>query len=124
MFWGRGSDRGDRRCLSVLEGLDDLDFGDKFAEDSLEAAASEGSTRRLLVALKRRGQRGPRQVEVAYDAASDVLFAIRFVDMPYGSSRLTLRLEPLPGPAAARQAVFFEHASHHDKTRPVERVRE
>lgn len=85
-------------------------------------ASSTGSSRRLLVATKRRGQRGPRQVEVAYDAASDQLFAIRFVDMPYGANRLTLRLEPLPGTPAARQPKFFEHSAHHAPDRPEERL--
>jgi anti-sigma factor RsiW len=85
-------------------------------------ASSTGSSRRLLVATKRRGQRGPRQVEVAYDAASDQLFAIRFVDMPYGANRLTLRLEPLPGTPAAQQPKFFEHSAHHALDRPEERL--
>jgi hypothetical protein len=59
---------------------------------------------------------------VAYDAASDQLFAIRFVDMPYGANRLTLRLEPLPGTPAAQQPKFFEHSAHHALDRPEERL--
>jgi hypothetical protein len=65
----------------------------------------------LIVATKRRGQRGPRQVEVSYDPANDQLLAIRFVDMPYGSGRLTLRLEPFPSPPEALRADFFEPPS-------------
>lgn len=74
--------------------------------------SSDDSSRRLLIATKRRGQRGPRQVEVSYDAASDELFTLRFVDMPHGTSRLTLRLEPLPSESAAREEAFFESSAH------------
>ncbi|MFM7070851.1 MAG: anti-sigma factor family protein [Planctomycetota bacterium] len=125
-----GSDAADSEAVSPRQGAE-LPIGSKSVaptnkpsaeKPSGPTASSNGSSRRLLVATKRRGQRGPRQVEVAYDAATDQLFAIRFVDMPYGANRLTLRLEPLPSMPAARQARFFEHSAHHSPDRPVERL--
>lgn len=66
---------------------------------------------RLLVGTKRRGFRGPEQVEIAYTEESGRILGIRFVAMPYGPDRLTIRLtlesESDLGPT------FFGHAAHH-----------
>lgn len=73
---------------------------------------------RLLVAVKRRGQRGPRRVEITYVVATGQIRELRFVDMPYGPDRLTLRLSLVEERDLGRG--FFDHAAHHDPVRPVE----
>lgn len=73
---------------------------------------------RLLVAVKKRGHRGPRRVEISYAVRTGQIRQLRFVEMPYGPERLTVRLtqeeeRPL-GPD------FFDHPSHHAADRVVE----
>jgi len=73
---------------------------------------------RLLVGTKRRGFRGPERVEIAYTEDSGRILGIRFIEMPYGPDRLTIRLtlesESELGPA------FFGHAAHHAPDSSVE----
>ncbi|MBS0260341.1 MAG: hypothetical protein JSS02_00180 [Planctomycetes bacterium] len=80
-------------------------------------AASEQEPTRLIVAVKKRGYRGPQRVEIAYAVRSGRIHQWRFVDMPYGPERLTLRLtltdEAHLGPA------FFDHATHHAPDRTI-----
>jgi hypothetical protein len=73
---------------------------------------------RLLVAVKKPGRRGPRRVEVTYDAASGELMQVRFVDLPYGSNRLTLRMTRLEQLELPED--FFEHLHHHAADRRIE----
>ncbi|MFO0906365.1 MAG: hypothetical protein U0939_25390 [Pirellulales bacterium] len=79
--------------------------------------ASHESTR-TLIAVRRRGQRGPRVVEADYVAQSRQIRALRFIEMPYGPDRLTIRLT-LVG-ATQRPDQFYEHAAHHEADRIVE----
>ncbi len=73
---------------------------------------------RLMVAVKKSGQRGPRRVEITYVVATGQIRELRFVEMPYGPDRLTLRLSLLEEGDLGRD--FFGHAAHHDPTRVVE----
>lgn len=73
---------------------------------------------RLLVAVKKRGQRGPRRVEITYVVSTGQIRELRFVDMPYGPDRLTLRLTLVEQRELG--SAFFDHASHHDSARRVE----
>jgi hypothetical protein len=74
--------------------------------------------RRLLVATKKRGQRGPRRVEITYFAESGVIEHVRFVDMPYGPERITVRLSLTQTPALPDD--FFTHHAHHATDREIE----
>ncbi len=86
-------------------------------ESPAEGAPGEEGTR-LLVAVKRPGNRGPKRVEITYGVASGRIVQMRFVEMPYGPEMLTLRLtlvsEANLGPS------FFDHTAHHTPDRRVE----
>lgn len=73
---------------------------------------------RLLVAVKKRGSRGPKRVEITYSVQTRQIHQIRFVDMPYGPERLTVRLtlveERNQGPG------FFSPGAHHAADRTME----
>ncbi len=76
-----------------------------------------GVGRRLLVASKKRGFPGPRRVEISYQVTSGRIEQIRFVDMPYGGVRLTMRMtlqDEIELPEA-----YFNHASHHSDDRTI-----
>ena len=86
-------------------------------ENGDDTAAHDLSTR-LLVAVKKRGHRGPQRVEITYTVRTGQIRQLRFIEMPYGPEHLTVRLtqeeeRPL-GPA------FFDHQSHHASDRVVE----
>jgi hypothetical protein len=86
-------------------------------ENSDDSAAEDLPTR-LLVAVKKRGHRGPQRVEITYAVRTGKIRQLRFIEMPYGPEHLTVRLtqeeeRPL-GPA------FFDHQSHHASDRVVE----
>jgi hypothetical protein len=91
-----------------------------FSIESLPAESdwSDGPVSRLLVAVKKPGRRGPRRVEVTYDAVSGELMQVRFVDLPYGSKRLTLRMTRMEQPELPED--FFEHRHHHGADRRIE----
>ena len=74
---------------------------------------------RLLVAVKKRGVRGPRRVEITYVVATGRIRQMRFVDMPYGPERLTLRLTLVEERELG--TAFFDHESHHAPERTVEK---
>lgn len=80
-----------------------------------ESPADEES--RLLVAVKKRGVRGPRRVEITYLVHSGLIQQLRFIEMPYGPQRLTLRMTSLED--RAPDEMFFHHESHHDAGREV-----
>jgi hypothetical protein len=86
-------------------------------EAAPDGAATEEATR-LLVAVKKRGERGPRRVEITYAVESGHIRQLRFVEMPYGPERLTLRMtlleEQNQGPG------FFDHPAHHAPDRHVQ----
>jgi hypothetical protein len=86
-------------------------------EAPTEGGPGEEGTR-LLVAVKRPGNRGPKRVEITYGVASGRIVQIRFVEMPYGPERLTLRLT-LVGEADLGPS-FFDHTAHHAPDRRVE----
>jgi hypothetical protein len=75
--------------------------------------------RRLLVATKKRGQRGPRRVEITYFAESGVIEHVRFVDMPYGPERITVLLSAMQPSTVPED--FFHHRNHHAPDREIER---
>lgn len=91
-----------------------------FSIESLPAESdwSEGRVSRLLVAVKKPGRRGPRRVEVTYDAASGELMQVRFIDLPYGPKRLTLRMTSMEQSELPED--FFEHRHHHAADRRIE----
>lgn len=79
--------------------------------ESAENAADDDSATRLLVAVKKPGNRGPQRVEITYAVRSGQIRQLRFLDMPYGPDHLTVRLtqeaeQPLG-------AAYFDHESHH-----------
>lgn len=86
-------------------------------ESGVETGKDDSPTR-LLVAVKKRGHRGPQRVEISYVVPTGQIRQLRFVGMPYGPEHLTVRLslqdeQPLG-------ASFFDHQSHHGPEHPVE----
>lgn len=86
-------------------------------ENADDRAASDLPTR-LLVAVKKRGHRGPRRVEISYAVRTGQIRQLRFVEMPYGPERLTVRLTQEDGRPLGPD--FFDHPSHHAADRVVE----
>lgn len=85
------------------------------AEASNENSAGEAKS--LLVAIKKRGQRGPERIEVTYESGSGRILGMRIIDMPYGPRRLDLELK-LEDEGTLEQD-FFGYKSHHDGSRPI-----
>ncbi len=73
----------------------------------------------LIVAVRKRGFRGPQRVEVTYSVRSGLIRQMRFVEMPYGPERLTLRMTLVDEQSLG--ADFFDHESHHGSDRIVEK---
>lgn len=84
----------------------------------LDQASSSGGPLRRLSAVKRRGFRGPRQVDVVYASQTGRIREMRFFEMPYGPDRLTLVLTLLD--ELDRGDGFFGHAAHHPPETAVE----
>lgn len=86
-------------------------------ENGDDSTADESPTR-LLVAVKKRGHRGPQRVEITYAVQTGQILQLRFIEMPYGPEHLTVRLtqqeQHIHGPQ------FFDHRSHHGPDRIVE----
>jgi len=108
--------------VHLEEGLERLKFGYEVTLMPIESPVDEQSadavSTRLLVAVKQRGGRGPQRVEVTYDVESGLIQQLRFVDMPYGPERLTLRLTLFKQRYLGTE--FFKHDSHHSPDRVVE----
>lgn len=86
--------------------------------ETQDDTTAEDLPTRLLVAVKKRGHRGPQRVEITYAVRTGLIRQLRFIEMPYGPEHLTVRLtqveeRPL-GPS------FFDHQSHHAPDRDVE----
>jgi hypothetical protein len=81
------------------------------------ATDSSQALLRKLVAVKRRGYRGPKQVEIYYEAASGHIRQMEFIEMPYGPELLTVRLSLVD--ESSLDAEFFEHTFHHSPDRIV-----
>lgn len=76
------------------------------------------ASRRSLVATKKRGIPGPRRVEIIYAVTTGQIRQMRFIEMPYGPERLTVRLTLVEERDLGER--FFEHVSHHAPERIVE----
>ena len=77
----------------------------------VNAGLDEDTATRLLIAARRPGSPGPRRIEIEYHAASHEIHQIRFIDMPYGPERLTLRLTLTS--RDTQPAGFYDHPAHH-----------
>jgi hypothetical protein len=108
--------------INLADGLDRLrqayDIEILPVEPADDDAAGSGEQSRLMVAVKKRGFRGPRRVEITYFVASGLIRQMRFVEMPYGPERLTLRLTLIEERPLGES--FFDHTSHHDAQRTIE----
>lgn len=71
----------------------------------------------LFIAVKRWGFRGPQRVEITYKVATGKIQQLRFVEMPYGPDRLTLRLTLLEERDLGE--TYFDHQSHHESDRTI-----
>lgn len=85
--------------------------------DNDDFSSSDAEATRLLVATKKSRSRGPRRVEITYTQESRWIEQIRFIDMPYGSDRLTIRMVLVEHSVLADD--FFQHRSHHADDRKV-----
>ncbi|MFO0943781.1 MAG: hypothetical protein U0930_23850 [Pirellulales bacterium] len=83
-----------------------------------ESATAPTQTQRLLIAIKRKGFPGPKRVEITYEAESGLIDQLRFIDMPYGSDRLTVQLTLSVPPLATQD--FFTHWPYHSADRKIE----
>jgi hypothetical protein len=73
---------------------------------------------RLLIAVRRQKVPGPGRVEISYDPLNGSIHQLRFVDMPYGPDRLTLRMTLIS--EASLEPQFFKHSNHHPPDRRIE----
>ena len=87
-------------------------------EEQEDKASPDDEPSRLLVAVKKRSYRGPKRVEITYSVPSGLIRQMRFVEMPYGPQRLTLRVTLVEGRQLGE--TFFDHESHHGADRVVE----
>lgn len=71
----------------------------------------------LLIATKRRGERGPKRIEIHYESTTGQIRHMRFVEMPYGPEQITIRLTLLDQSPVPDD--FFEHHFHHSSDRTV-----
>ncbi len=71
----------------------------------------------LLVATKKKGQRGPQRIEVTYNSQSGRIVGMRIMEMPYGPRRLDL--EMLLVDEGNLRADFFRHGFHHAPDKPT-----
>ena len=76
------------------------------------------SPTRLMVAVKKRGHRGPQRIEITYSVATGHIRQLRFVEMPYGPERLTLRMTLVEERTLPPD--FFDYQSHCSAERIVE----
>ncbi|MEI8021791.1 MAG: hypothetical protein WCH39_26510, partial [Schlesneria sp.] len=88
-------------------------------EEQEDKSGLDEEPSRLLVAVKNRSYRGPKRVEITYSVRSGLIRQMRFVEMPYGPLRLTLRMT-LVGEGEQLGESFFDHESHHADDRIVE----
>lgn len=86
--------------------------------DNVDDASVDDERSRLIVAVKKRGFRGPKRVEVTYAVRSGLIRQMRFVEMPYGPERLTLRMTLVEEQDLGSK--FFDHESHHGSDRAVD----
>jgi len=71
----------------------------------------------VLVATKKRGERGPSRIEIQYASNSGRIAQMRFIEMPYGPERLTLRLTLIDELTLLES--FFHHSHHHSSDHQV-----
>lgn len=76
-----------------------------------DAEESSKHSDQLMIAVRRRKVPGPGRVEISYDALTGDIRQLRFIDMPYGPDRLTLRMTLVS--EESLEPSFFSHDSHH-----------
>ncbi len=104
---------------NLTEALEQLSHSYELNALPTEYPDSENTeSTRLLVATKKRGSPGPRRVEITYIPHSGQMEQLRFIDMPYGPDRLTVRMSLLDVSSVADG--FFQHQAHHEPDRPIE----
>lgn len=105
--------------INIEDGMQRLLAAYQVEFQPIESNEDQAEPMRRLIAEKRLGNRGPKQVEITYAEQSGLIHEMRFIEMPYGPQRLTLHITLLEqhdlGPK------FFAHQAHHDPDRPVER---
>jgi tellurite resistance protein len=69
----------------------------------------------MLIATKKRGQRGPKRIEMQYEVETGRIVQIRFIEMPYGPERLTVRLTLIDENDLPLD--FFRYSYHQTKDR-------
>lgn len=106
--------------ISIKEGLEKLREAydvQLLPIEKPDDPAEETLPSRLIVAVKKRGFRGPQRVEIHYTVQSGLIRQMRFIEMPYGPDRLTLRLTCVEQRDLG--ADFFDHEAHHAADRIV-----
>lgn len=104
---------------SLFASLDRLEAAYRlqiFSAAEPEVPATTGATS-LLVASKKRGQRGPERIEVTYESNTGRILGMRITDMPYGPRRLDLELS-LEAEGTLEHD-FFKYQSHQAGSRPL-----
>jgi hypothetical protein len=77
----------------------------------------ESPSESILIASKKRGERGPKRIEIQYDSQTGRISQMRFVEMPYGPERLTVRLTLMDEPNLPSD--FFHHSHHHSSDQEI-----
>lgn len=95
---------------NLSQGLEQIQKAYKVEVVTATPSEQLGEQEAMLIAIKKPGERGPKRIEIQYGKQSGRIAQIRFIEMPYGPDRLTVRLTlieelSLPSP-------FFHHAHH------------
>ncbi|MFN6109407.1 MAG: hypothetical protein ACK493_03425 [Planctomycetota bacterium] len=72
--------------------LDELESAYRIQLFLAERSQDEQLPTSLLVATKRKGQRGPERIEVTFESMTGRILEMRFIAMPYGPRRVDLGL--------------------------------
>jgi hypothetical protein len=102
---------------NLSQGLEQIQKAYKVEIVTATPSEQLGEQEAMLIAIKKPGERGPKRIEIQYGKQSGRIAQIRFIEMPYGPDRLTVRLTltdelSLPSP-------FFHHSHHQASDREV-----
>lgn len=64
----------------------------------------------MLIATKKKGERGPKRIEIQYEIQTGRIAQMRFIEMPYGPEKQTVRLTLLE--EASLPTDFFDYSFH------------
>ena len=102
--------------LDALRTAYELNTVSTTSSGDIDEQAAEASS--LIIAERKRGYRGAARVEIRYATSSGQIREMRFIQMPYGTELVTLKMA-LVGEQTLPET-YFDHRSHHVPGRDVE----